>query len=41
MTDFETHPDRYVHWKLTVDGPVARLNMDVQEDKPHREGYIL
>jgi len=41
MTDFETHPDRYVHWQLHVDGPIARLLMDVKEDRPHREGYRL
>jgi benzoyl-CoA-dihydrodiol lyase len=29
---FETHPDRYRHWKLRFDGPVATLSMDVQED---------
>jgi benzoyl-CoA-dihydrodiol lyase len=29
---FETHPDRYRHWKLTVHGHVATLAMDVQED---------
>jgi benzoyl-CoA-dihydrodiol lyase len=29
---FETHPDRYKHWKLQCDGPVATLSMDVQED---------
>ena len=23
--DFETHPDRYRHWKLSFDGDVARL----------------
>jgi benzoyl-CoA-dihydrodiol lyase len=38
---FETHPDRYVHWKMTLDGSVARLLMDVQEDRPMREGYVL
>jgi benzoyl-CoA-dihydrodiol lyase len=41
MTDFETHPDRYVHWKLHVDGAIARLLMNVQEEKPFREGYRL
>jgi benzoyl-CoA-dihydrodiol lyase len=41
MTDFETHPDRYVHWKLSVDGSVARLVMNVDADRPHREGYKL
>jgi len=29
--DFRTHPDRYRHWQLTVDGEVARLGMDVDE----------
>ena len=29
---FETSPDRYKHWKLTIDGQVATLGMDVQED---------
>ena len=32
--DFQTHPDRYVHWKLQCDGPVATLTMQIQEDKP-------
>jgi benzoyl-CoA-dihydrodiol lyase len=39
--DFETHPDRYKHWKLTTDGAVARLLMAVQEDEPLRPGYQL
>jgi len=30
--DFETHPDRYRHWRLAFDGPIATLSMDVQED---------
>jgi benzoyl-CoA-dihydrodiol lyase len=29
---FETSPDRYKHWKLSVDGAVATLAMDVKED---------
>ena len=29
---FETSPDQYKHWKLTFDGPVATLAMDVKED---------
>lgn len=32
-TQFETHPDRYIHWQLTIDGPIARLAMNVQIDK--------
>jgi benzoyl-CoA-dihydrodiol lyase len=41
MTDFETHPDRYLHWKLSVAGPVARLVMAVNEERGHRPGYRL
>src|SRR4026209_1357642 len=29
---FDTAPDRYRHWKLTFDGAIATLSMDVQED---------
>ncbi len=29
---FETSPDQYKHWKLTIEGPVATLAMDVKED---------
>jgi benzoyl-CoA-dihydrodiol lyase len=35
---FETSPDQYKHWKLSFDGPVATLAMDVKEDaglRPH------
>jgi len=39
--DFETHPSKYRHWKLTFDGEIARLRMDVAEDRPLREGYRL
>ena len=38
---FETHPDRYLHWRLEIEAPVARLVMDVQEDRPMRPGYPL
>jgi benzoyl-CoA-dihydrodiol lyase len=30
--NFETSPEQYKHWKLTVDGNVATLAMDVRED---------
>jgi benzoyl-CoA-dihydrodiol lyase len=29
---FETHPSRYRHWKLAIDGAIATLAMDVRED---------
>src|ERR671934_1672880 len=39
--DFRTEPARYRHWKLSFDGPVATLAMDVQEDAGLRPGYEL
>jgi benzoyl-CoA-dihydrodiol lyase len=39
--DFQTEPGRYRHWKLTVDGDVATLMMDVDEKAPLFEGYDL
>jgi benzoyl-CoA-dihydrodiol lyase len=38
---FETSPDRYRHWKLTFDGAVATLSMDVQEDAGLSPDYRL
>ncbi|HEX6975446.1 MAG TPA: 2,3-epoxybenzoyl-CoA dihydrolase [Vicinamibacterales bacterium] len=38
---FETSPDRYHHWKLTFDGPIATLSMDVQEDAGLSPDYRL
>ncbi len=38
---FETHPDRYRHWKLSFGGAVATLSMDVQEDAGLRSDYAL
>jgi benzoyl-CoA-dihydrodiol lyase len=39
--DFRTHPDRYRHWRLAIDGPVATLAMDVAEDGGLAPGYAL
>ena len=41
MIDFETQPERYNHWKLSYDGPVATLALDVAEDKGLAPGYKL
>jgi hypothetical protein len=41
MIDFQTAPEHYKHWKLSFDGDVARLSMDVQEDETMAEGYKL
>ncbi|MCV4753131.1 hypothetical protein OFC37_27055, partial [Escherichia coli] len=39
--DYQTDPSRYKHWKLSVEGPVATLAMDVAEDGGVRPGYKL
>jgi benzoyl-CoA-dihydrodiol lyase len=41
LVTYDTHPDRYRHWKLTFDGHVATLSMDVNEDKGIKPGYKL
>jgi benzoyl-CoA-dihydrodiol lyase len=39
--NFQTHPSRYKHWRLSFDAPVATLTMDVAEDGGIRPGYKL
>src|SRR6202020_911297 len=39
--DFRTHPGRYRHWRLSCDGPVATLVMDVDEQGGLVPGYEL
>jgi benzoyl-CoA-dihydrodiol lyase len=39
--DFRTDPSRYKHWRLSFDGHVATLTMDVAEDAGIRPGYKL
>ena len=29
MITFDTRPDQYHHWKLSCDGPVATLALDI------------
>jgi benzoyl-CoA-dihydrodiol lyase len=41
MIDFATHPEQYRHWKLSFDGDVATLAMDVQEDGGLEDTYQL
>jgi len=41
MINFETTPESYKHWKLAIDGAVATLTMDVQEDETLADGYKL
>src|SRR6476469_7444074 len=39
--DFDTHPDRYRHWTLAVDGDVATVTLEVDEDGGLVDGYSL
>ena len=32
MINFDTEPQRYRHWRLSCDGPVATLTLDVEEE---------
>src|SRR3954471_16710294 len=41
MITFDTRPDAYKHWKLTFDGPIATLSMDVREDAGLSPDYKL
>jgi benzoyl-CoA-dihydrodiol lyase len=41
IIDFQTDPSKYRHWKLSYDGPVATLSMDVDEKGGLFEGYEL
>ncbi|WP_182120281.1 2,3-epoxybenzoyl-CoA dihydrolase [Acidovorax sp. FHTAMBA] len=39
--DYRTDPSQYLHWKLSVDGPVATLALDITEEGGLRPGYKL
>ena len=41
MVSFATHPAKYQHWHLKVDGDVARLTLDINEDGGIKPGYKL
>jgi hypothetical protein len=41
MIDFQTDPSRYRHWRLSFDGPVATLTMDVDPDASLFDGCEL
>lgn len=41
LVSFATHPSRYRHWKLEVQGDVARLKLDIDEDGGIKPGYKL
>ena len=39
--DFQTHPANYRHWKLEIDGSIARLDLDVDANGGVFPGYEL
>ena len=39
--DYRTEPSRYRHWRLSIEGRVATLALDVREDGGLRPGYAL
>jgi benzoyl-CoA-dihydrodiol lyase len=39
--DFETHPSQYKHVRIDVEGPIARLSLNIQEEQGLRDGYVL
>jgi benzoyl-CoA-dihydrodiol lyase len=41
MITFDTRPDRYKHWHLAFEGPIATLSMDVREDAGLKPDYKL
>ena len=41
MIDFQTDPSCYRHWKLSFEGPIAFLTMDVDANAPLMPGYEL
>ncbi|MES2787426.1 MAG: 2,3-epoxybenzoyl-CoA dihydrolase [Pseudomonadota bacterium] len=41
LVSFATHPSRYQHWSLTIEGDVARLKLDINEDGGIKPGYKL
>ena len=41
LVSFATHPSRYRHWTLSVEGDVARLKLDIDEDGGIKPGYKL
>ena len=38
---YDTHPDQYKHWRLSCDGQIATLHLDINEDCGIKPGYKL
>ncbi len=41
LVNFDVAPGEYRHWRLTIDGRIATLSMNVDEDAALRPGYKL
>jgi len=41
LVSFATHPEKYQHWTLAVEGDVAHLKLDINEDGGIKPGYKL
>ncbi|MGZ5195009.1 MAG: 2,3-epoxybenzoyl-CoA dihydrolase [Ramlibacter sp.] len=41
LVSFATEPGKYQHWTLSVEGDVARLKLDINEDGGIKPGYKL
>ena len=41
VIDVRTHPDRYRHWRLRIEGRIATLSLDVDESGGLAPGYEL
>jgi benzoyl-CoA-dihydrodiol lyase len=41
LVSFATHPSKYRHWHLSVEGDVAHLKLDIDEDGGIKPGYKL
>ena len=41
LVNFQRHPETYRHWHLTLQGEVARLNLNVPEQEGFADGYPL
>lgn len=41
LVSFNTHPSKYQHWQLSVEGDVAHLKLDINEDGGIKPGYKL
>src|SRR5882672_616251 len=41
LVDYQTHPGLYKHYKVSYEGPIATLTLDIDEEAGIRPGYKL